>query len=332
MRSSNISRLALIGAISIMACDAFDPDDVARELTEAALSYLISSDPVFAFDGLQDDKYQDEDAGSGSAGSMPTGALHKAAVDTLWPGNYDRLRARRRITDVQLSFTIDSSNADTAYVTIMRSLTGTFTIAGFNDSAGVLVLADSISKPFSLSTIRRARFVAGGSATDSSEGWKLDALTAITGTAGSKVALEAITVSDSAGTILTLTAETLQTHFFSRDNLPTLAARQNFDLFVTVSNSGPEFPVGPGEIVGAHRGGRHGTTRYAVRRNLRDRGVAPDAVAGDNIYSRRMTAGAYTENIRPFRLFVDVVDISGTLVAAEELSLAFAGIPYRISQ
>ncbi|MCH7575912.1 MAG: hypothetical protein IIA59_12430 [Candidatus Marinimicrobia bacterium] len=332
MHSSKISGLSLLGAISVMACDALEPGDVPQALTQAALSYLISSDPVFTFDGLQDDQYQEEDAGSGLPSFVPPGALHKAMVDTLWPGNYDRLRTRRRITDVQLSFTVDSINDDTAYVTITHSLTGNFTVAGFNDSAGVWVLVDSISKSFSLSTNRRARFIAGGSATDSSEGWRLDALTALTGMAGAKIDVGGITVTDSLGIVLSLTGFDPVDHFFNRDNLPTFKAHQNFDLFVSVVRTGPEFPVGPGEIVGVYRGGRHGTTRYAVRRNLHDRGVAPDEVAGDNIYSRTLTVGPYTANIRPFRMFIDVVDVNSMLVASEEFAMGFIGIPYRISE
>ena len=69
-----------------------------------------------------------------------------------------------------------------------------------------------------------------------------------------------------------------------------------------------------------------------MRRNLHDRGVAPDEVAGDNIYSRTLTVGPYTANIRPFRMFVDVVDISSMLVANEEFAMGFIGIPYRISE
>ena len=332
MNSSNISKLALVAIIGITSCDTLEPEEIAQELTQQALNYLISSDAVFTFDGLDDAGYQDEDAGATAAASTVMGALRKSAIDTLWPGNYDRIRTRRRITDVQLSITIDSSNTEAAYVSISRSLTAEFTIAGFNDSAGVLLLVDSTIKSFTMSTFRRARFVNTGTATDSSDGWKLDGLTALTGAAGSRVAFEGITVSDSSGAILSLTAETLPTHFFNRDNLPSLKAQQSFDLFVTVSNTGPEFPVGTGEMVGLHRGGRHGTTRYRVRRNLHDRGIAPDEVAGDNVYSRRMIAGAHITNIRPFRMFVDVVDIGGILVAVDEFSMAFAGIPYRISE
>ena len=43
MRSSKISGLSLLGAISVMACDAIEPEDVTQELTQAALSYRISS-------------------------------------------------------------------------------------------------------------------------------------------------------------------------------------------------------------------------------------------------------------------------------------------------
>ena len=323
---SKFGLLMLLG-IGINGCTALDPESIAAELTAEALHYIINSDPAFSLDGLTESEFQDEGISSSSAPN-----LSKTMADTLWPRDYAAIRSRRRITSHELTFTIDTQGSDTAMVTITGTMSGTLTIGAFvQDSAfGGLMLADTIVKAFELTVQRRVRLVNTGSTEDSSRGWKVDALTALSGTIGSKVALEEVTLVDSNGTLLMMTPATLMNTFYSRDNLPTVSAFQTAALFVTVSNEGPEFPVGPGEVVNIHRVGRHGDRAYGRRRHLNDRGVFPDVTAGDNVYSRTITIAARPTDDRPFRLFVDVIDISSILVASEALHQAFIGIPYRI--
>lgn len=318
--------LILLGLFTT-GCGALDPDRIVAELTAETIDYIINSDPAFSLDGLTESEFQDEDIHSAGVSN-----LGKTMVDTLWPGDYAAIRSRRKITGHELTFTIDSLGSDTALVTITGFMSGTLTIGAFvQDSLfDQLALADTIVKAFELTVQRRVRFVNTGVAEDSSHGWKVDALTALSGTIGSKVALEQVTLIDSNGTLLTMTLASLMNTFYSRDNLPTVSAFQRADIFVTVSNEGPEFPVGPGEVVNTHRVGRHGNMGYGRRRHLNDRGVDPDVTAGDNIYSRTITIAARPVDHRPFRLFVDVIDIASFLVASEALHQAFVGIPYKI--
>ena len=318
--------LILLG-IGSNGCGALGPDPIVAELTAEAINYIINSDPALSLDGLNESEFQDEDISA-------TGALNlsKTMADTLWPGDFAAIRSRRKITDHELTFTLDTPGSDTALVTITGTMSGTLTIGAFvRDSVlGQLVLADSLVKAFELTVQRRVRFVNTGVTGDSSLGWKVDALTALAGTIGSKVLLEQVTLVDSNGTLLTMTAGSLMSTFYSRDNLPTLAAFQSADIFVTVLNAGPGFPVGPGEMVNIHRVGRHGNVGYGRRRHLNDRGIQPDVTAGDNIYSRTISIAARPADRRPFRLFVDVIDIASILVAGEALHQVFVGIPYKI--
>lgn len=332
MNYRNTMGLLILLGIGISGCEALDPDRIVAELTAETIDYLINADPAFSLDGLTESDFQNEDIGSSASGSTGAPNLSKTMADTLWPGDYAAIRSRRKITDHDLSFTIDVLTIDTALVTITGSMSGTLTIGAFvrDSAAGQLTLVDSIVKVFDLTVQRRVRFVNTGVTEDSSRGWRVDALTALSGTIGSKVVLEQITLVDSNGTLLTMTPASLLDTFYSRDNLPTVSAFQNVDIFVSVSNEGPEFPVGPGELVNIHRVGRHGNMGYGRRRHLNDRGVQPDVTAGDNIYSRTITIAAQPLDQRPFRLFVDVIDISSFLVAGEALHQAFIGIPYKI--
>ncbi len=331
-----IPTAAAILIMGVFACEklAGPGDDQADILN--ALRYLIEQDEAFSTDGLGEDSYQDDEYSSiGKLAVYEPGSyrtdLAKTMGDTLWLRNYLRIRWMRRITAHSWVMTLDTLDGDTAFVTISETLSGTFHAAGvITDSVGSVLLADTISKPFEITAMRRARFTKVSDATDFTRGWRVTGLTAMVGTAGTKVSLDQVTISDSSGAILTIDGDAILNQFYNRENLPALPPTTPVTLEVGIGNLGPEFPVGPGEMVVARRAGRM-TQRFTRRHRLNDAGLGSDQTAGDNVYTGVFVTSQVPDQPRPFRFFIGVTDISSVLVSGEAYHTAFVGLPYRIA-
>ena len=311
-----MSALILAGCNTVQ--DAVDDLDI-----DAALRSVVEHDGAFSIEGLSDDGLQDDDYDQ-------TPGLNKALADTLWPRHFRGIRWGRQITDREWSLAIDSLVDDTAYVTISTSITGTLRVGGWirNDDS-VLVIQDTLIKPFKLSATRRVRFVRVGETGDPLQDWRITGLTAILGTAGTRVALADIvfTAPDTHSPYFQLERDKLLSRFFNRQSLPSFPPLGAVPTFVTIENSDPGFPLWSGESVVI----RHGRSAGMVaRRRLNDRGLGVDAQVLDDIYSGIWFTREEPVQPHPFRLFVEVIDLATLFVEAEPFHSEFIGLPYQV--
>ncbi len=276
-------------------------------------------------EGLSDAGMSDDDYDVGLSLGMVT-----TPADTLWPGRYRGIRWGRRITDHDWQLTIDSLVGDAAYITITTTLSGTLQVGGWiRDTDSAVVIQDTVSKPFDLTATRRVRFERATDSGDLLQDWRITGLTAILGTAGTKVAVENLlfTLPDSVSPHFQLARDELPEHFFNRQNLPSFEPLSAVPTFVTVSNSGPTFPLWSGERAVIRHGRSAGRTS---RRRLNDLGLGLDEQALDGVYSGRWTTHEAPSQAHSYRLFVEVIDLASLFVEEEPFHGEFIGVPYRI--
>lgn len=325
-----LSKLAgvILGVVLLFAGCQQVEDVISEEELLQALRTLVEADEAFSADGLSDDGLYDDDYAQ-------TVSMSKSLADTLWPHLFRGIRWGRRITHRSWDLSFDELGGDTAYATITGSISGILLVGGRVVVAeGDTTIPDTLTKPFELVTIRRVRFVRVGDTGDPLQNWRIDGLTALLGTAGSKVSLETLvfTRSDTGGAYFSLPREDVLNRFFNRQNLPTFKPLRPVAVFVTVDNAGPEFPLGVGEKVVLRRMGRyHVGSGFMNRRNLNDLGLGIDARAGDNIYSGVWYPHQQPTVPRAFRLFVDVTDLASLFVKEEPFHSEFIGLPYLVS-
>ena len=269
--------VGLSAVILFAGCEQVEDTFSEGELL-TALRTLVEADEAFSTDDLSDGGLYDDDYDQ-------DGSLGKALADTLWPGRFQGIRWGRTITERSWDLSFDEIGDDTVYATITGTIGGNFLVGGWVLGAdSTIVIQDTVTKPFSLVTTRRVRFVKAAKTGDLLQDWRVDGLTAILGTAGSKVSLEtvAFSLSDAGGTYFSLGRDELLSRFFDRQNLPRFKPLLPVAAFVTVDNSGPEFPLWSGERVVI----RHGRSRSIhSRRGLNDLGLGIDAAALNHVYS-----------------------------------------------
>jgi hypothetical protein len=311
----------------LAGCDEVS-DIVSEEALQQALQTLVEADEAFSLDGLGDDGLLDDEY------DFDEGSLSKGLVDTLWPGLFRGIRWGRTITDRSWELTFDDLGEDTAYATLTGSIAGTLRAGGWvrsNDST--ILMEDTLTKPFTLTTTRRIRFARVDDTGDPLDDWRVDGLTALLGTAGDKVAVEALSFSfsDSSETYFSLARDEVLSLFFNRENLPTFRPLLPVKTQVTISNTGPEFPLGTGEKVTFRRVGNHTMGwRFRHRRQLNDLGLGVDETAGDNVYSGLWYPRSQPAHTRPYRAFVEVLDLASLFVEEESFHSEFIGLPYRV--
>ena len=322
-----VARALLPAAAAVLllgGCEAVE-DVVSVEELRDALRSLIEADGAFAIEGLSDAEMSDDDYDVGTGLSMVM-----APADTLWPSRYHGIRWGRRITDHDWQLTIDSLVGDAAYVTITTTLSGTLRVGGWiRATDSIVVIQDTLSKPFNFTATRRVRFERVTDSGDLLEDWRITGLTAILGTAGTKIAVEELllTLPDSVTPHFRLAREELPNRFFNRQNLPGFAPLSAVPTFVTVSNSGPAFPLWSGERAVIRHGRAAGRTS---RQRLNDRGLGLDEQALDGVYSGRWITHEAPSRAHSYRLFVEVIDLASLFVEDEPFHGEFMGVPYQI--
>lgn len=317
--------ISIAGLLVITGCE--DIQDVSEEELQQALQALVEADEVFSLDGFGDDGLLDDEYDF-------EGSLSKGLTDTLWPGLFLGIRWGRTITDRSWELTFDELGEDSAFATITGTISGAFRVGGWvmsDDST--IAIEDTLVKPFTLTTTRRVRFARIGDTGDLLNDWRVDGLTALLGTAGDKVAVESIlfSLSDSSETYFSLARDEVLSLFFNRENLPTFKPLLPVRAEVTISNTGPEFPLGTGEKVVFRRVGHHlSGWRFTHRRGLNDLGLGADETAHDNVYTGFWYPRAQPAHSRPYRAFVEVMDLASLFVEAEPFHTEFIGLPYRV--
>jgi hypothetical protein len=316
----------LLGLLVLAGCDEVQ-DIISEEELQQALQALVEADEAFSLDGLGDDGLLDD-------AYDYEGSISKGRMDTLWPGLFPGIRWGRAITDRSWELTFDELGEDSAFATITGTISGTFRIGGWvRGSDSTLIMEDTLTKPFNLTTTRRVRFARIGDTGDLLNDWRVDGLTALLGTAGNKVAVEMVSfsLSDTGENYFTMTREEVLSLFFNRGNLPTFRPLLPVMTQVTISNTGPEFPLGTGEKVVFRRVGHHAIGwRFMHRRQLNDLGLGVDETAGDNVYSGLWYPRAQPVHSRPYRAFIEVMDLVSLFVEEVPFHSEFVGLPYRV--
>jgi hypothetical protein len=324
--------LALLGMLVLAGCDDVE-DIVSEEELQQALQALVEADEAFSLDGLSDEGLSDDEYDYEASLSKDL-VLDKGRIDTLRPGLFSGIRWGRTITDRSWELTFDELGEDAAFATITGTVSGTLRVGGWvraNDST--IVMEDTLTKPFTLTTTRRVRFARIGDTGDPFDDWRVDGLTALLGTAGDKVAVESISfsLSDTGETYFSLERDDVLSLFFNRENLPTFRPLLPAKMQVTISNTGPEFPLVTGEKVVFRRVGHHMTGwRFSHRRQLNDLGLGVDETAGDNVYSGLWHPRSQPAHSRPYRAFIEVLDLASLFVEEEPFHTEFIGLPYRV--
>ncbi len=324
---------AMIIGISILlftGCENTQDKVTSSETSvEQILLALIDGDESLSLDGFADDDAIEGEYEEG----LEFDDLGKVLTDTLTPSDSIRIKLGRRILNVDREVIFTDLDNDTAYGEIIKTITGSLHIKIKNRVTG-----DTTSwvKPFTTDFIRKVRFVQGDSAaTDSTDGWVVDAISLGVGITGNKVNILKLEIFalDGADPVFTFEGD-VANQFISRHDIPTFAARTFLRTEVTVSNSGPEFPFNSGEMVSLHYGINR---RYKARRILNDVGYGLDETVSDNIFTGKWRIngpGRRPDNDQPyqrrkFRSFFDVVDY-GTIFAQDEaVHSVFWTLPYR---
>ena len=327
MRLHRLVGILLSVLLLLAGCEEVK-ETISEEELLAALKALVEDDEAFSTDGLGDaGLYDDEYEQSLSLGKSP--------ADTLWPGRFLGIRWGRRITERSWDLSIDELGKDAAYATITGTISGTLLVGGrVVIASGDTAIVDTLAKPFNLTTTRRVRFARVSDTGDPLKDWRIDGLTALLGTAGSKVSLEALafSLSDTGAVYFSLLRGEVLSRFFDRQSLPTFKPLLPVAVFVTVDNVGPEFPIGSGEKVVLRRLGMYpGVGGFMIRRSLNDLGWGIDVKARDDVYSGVWISRRKPEHPRAFRLFVEVTDLASLFVEEELFHTEFIGLPYLVS-
>ncbi len=307
-----------------VGCDQQDGDEITVAELTAALVSLVEGDAALDLGGLADDGLFDDDY------DQPQ-VLNKALQDTIWPRMHRGVRWGRFITDRSIEVHLDRVGLDTVDATITGSLSGFIRAGGWNfgpDSA--VVIADTLSKPFQQTTTRRVRFLRVGSTGDLRQDWRIGGLTAVLGTAGSKVSLQGLrfSLSGDTTTYFHINRDELLDRFFDRENLPHFRGQLPVAMYVTVDNAGPLFPLGSGERVLIRHG--RGLGRFS-RALLNDQGLLNDVKPLDDIFSGYWRPHQRPQQAHVFRLYVEVLDLASLFVPEEAFHSEFIGLPYLIA-
>lgn len=305
-------------------CDQQDRDEITIAELTAALASLVEGDAALDLGGLADDGLFDDDYDQSQV-------WNKALQDTIWPRMHRGVRWGRFITDRSIEVHLDRVGVDTVYATVTGTLTGFIRAGGWNFGPdSTVVIADTLSKPFQQTTTRRVRFVRVGSTGNLRQDWRIGGLTAVLGTAGSKVSLEELRFSFSGdtATYFRLGRDEVLDRFFDRENLPRFTGQAPVAMYVMVDNAGPVFPLGSGELVLIRHG--RGLGRFS-RALLNDLGLLNDVTPLDNIFSGYWRPHQRPQQAHVFRLYVEVLDHASLLVPDEAFHSEFIGLPYLIA-
>ncbi len=322
--------LILLTGLSLLmfvGCEDAEQDPISME---QHLLTLINTDETLGLAGFDDGDAADGDYEDG----LEQQGLFKVLGDTLDPDSDLRIRFGRRITNIDRDVVFTDLDNDTAIGVITKTITGDFIIFSRDTVSG-----DTTHwvKSFITDFTRKVRFVRIDTVdSDSTDGWRINAISIGVGETGSKVDISKIEffTQDEATPIYSFEGDVTD-FFIPRSELPTFQAWRLIRMEVTVTNNGPEFPFNSGEAVMLHYGHGRG---YKGRRLINDMGLFSDATALDNVFTglwlvhgpgRRPHRPDQPHQRRVFRSFVDVIDFGTLYTEDEAVHSVFWALPYR---
>ncbi len=322
----NIYFFIFASLLLIIGCE--DANVETTNIEQTLLS-LIDGDDALGLDGFDDGDAIEGDYESG----LEQEGLYKILGDTLDPESDIRIRFGKWITGVIRDVEFTDLDSDTVIGTITKTITGFFKIVALdtiNDDTTVWV------KDFTTDFVRKVRFVQVDTvASDSSDGWRINAISIGVGITGNKVDIEKIEyfIPDGAVPLYSFEGD-VTNHFIARDEIPTFDAWRNIRTEVTITNSGPEFPFLSGEAVALHYGHKRG---QKGRRIMNDMGLFFDTTALDNVFTtlwRVHGPGRHPQDNQPlqrrtFRGFADVIDFGSLYSEDDAVHSVFWALPYR---
>ncbi|NQU28777.1 MAG: hypothetical protein HQ528_10845, partial [Candidatus Marinimicrobia bacterium] len=296
---------------------------------EQTLLSLIDADEALGLDGFDDGDAIEGDYESG----LEQEGFFKMLADSIDPESGIRIRYGKRITGVVREVEFTDLGNDTIIGVITKTISGNFIIVALDTADDDTIFWN---KTFTTDFIRKVRFVQIDTvSSDSTDGWRINALTVGVGVTGNKVDIEKIEFFRPDGAVPLYSFEgDVTSLFIARDEIPTFEAWRSIRIEVTVTNSGPEFPFRSGETVALHYGHQRG---QKGRRMMNDMGLFADGTALDNVFSALWLVhgpGRNPQNDQPlqrrtFRGFADVIDF-GTLYSEDDaVNSVFWALPYR---
>ena len=322
--NKQIASMVIGGLVIFTGCVTTDVP--SKDEIMSALEAIISGDEALGMDEFNDGGALDIEFGD-----ITDGALGKTLED-YYPSDSLRFRFGRNVTDHEISVTHEFEGDSVVYSTISHTVSGDFITVIF-DTSGVLV--DSFAKTFNIEAIRKVKFKRIDNTRQPRRNWRLFALTPLVSSAGSKIDIDSLVITNTQNDDLLyrFEADNLLDLYIDRENIPQFTTGDSITLKLYVSNTGPEYEWKSGE--GAHlrigRGRRSLNGHLHARRIFFDDGTHGDADANDNEFTRRFFVHPPGMGFRHriFKMFVDVIDFETLFSTEGGYNAALWGFPYK---